>query len=138
MSAGSAIAADAADYQRRHSDLVTLSGIFGELHHIRRTCEPRREADVWRDRMKRLVDLEEPRDVARNEMVASFNKAYRNAQNRYAYCDRRARDYAASRAADGDTILVRLMAPLYESVAEDGDLPTVWRGGERLDPPANQ
>jgi len=128
--AGAAPALGASDYQARHGDLVTLAGIFGELHHIRRNCEPRREADIWRDRMRRLVDLEEPRDLARNEMVASFNKSYRNAQGRYAYCDRDARAHAARRAAEGDAVIVRLMAPLYEAVAEDGELPTVWRGAD--------
>jgi uncharacterized protein (TIGR02301 family) len=130
MNTALSYAAGDMDYQSRHRELVTLAGIFGELHHIRRSCDPRREADTWRDRMKKLVDLEEPRDVARNEMVASFNEAYSNAQNRFAGCDRDARDHAARRASEGDAIVVRLMAPLYEAVSEDGDLPAVWRGTE--------
>ena len=46
------------DYQRRFADLLALSSVFGELHHIRRTCLPRYEADTWRERMKQLIDLE--------------------------------------------------------------------------------
>ncbi|MBL4618786.1 MAG: hypothetical protein JKX88_01650, partial [Marinicaulis sp.] len=34
------------DYQIRKTDLVLLSAIFGELHHIRRHCNPRQEGDV--------------------------------------------------------------------------------------------
>ena len=55
--AGPAIAQTAEDYRRRQADLNALSVVFGELHHIRRHCEPRREADLWRNRMKRMVEL---------------------------------------------------------------------------------
>lgn len=113
------------EYQQRHADLVALSGIFGDLHAIRRICEPRFEADIWRERMKKLIALEEPQPAAREEMVASFNKAYARAQRRFSYCDRRARDYAAARAAQGDVAVERLMAPLYEAAEED-ETPFVW------------
>jgi len=119
-------------YQQRQSDLISLSSIFGELHHIRRHCEPRFEGDLWRNRMKKLIDLEEPQATAREKMVAGFNKGYRKAQKRFSTCDRRARDYAAGRAAQGDAIITRLTAPLYEAMAEDGDMPLVVRGNDRL------
>ncbi len=118
LSTGAA-AQDLARYQQRQKDLVAVSAVFGTLHHVRRTCEPRLEADAWRERMKKLVELEEPQPAAREEMVASFNKAYRDAQRRHPVCDRRARDYAAARAAQGDAIIARLTAPLYEVMAED-------------------
>lgn len=114
-----ATAQDFASYQQRQKDLVAISAVFGVLHHIRRTCEPRFEGDLWRERMKRLVELEEPQAAGQQEMVASFNKAYRDAQRRYVVCDRRARDQAALRAQQGDDIIARLTAPLYEVMAED-------------------
>lgn len=117
-------------YQQRQKDLILLSQIFGELHLIRRHCEPRMEGDIWRNRMKKLIDLEEPQAAAREEMAASFNKGYRSALRRFPSCDRRARDYAAGRAALGGDIIERLTAPLYEAMAEDEALPTVWRGAE--------
>ena len=117
----------AADYQQRQSDLVALSAIFGELHHIRRSCEPRYEADIWRERMKELVELEEPQATARNEMVAAFNKSYRRAQTRFSFCDRQARDYAAVRATTGERIIDRLTEPLHEAMTEE-DGPFVWTG----------
>ncbi|MEM9014766.1 MAG: TIGR02301 family protein [Pseudomonadota bacterium] len=125
-----AVPAAAEDYQVRVNDLVTISSVFGELHHIRRTCAPQREGQIWRDRMRKLIDLEVPQSAVRERMVAAFNTGYRGAQDRYRYCDREARDYAAARAAAGDTVINRLMAPLYTSVGETGELPTVWRGGE--------
>ncbi len=114
-------------YQQRQDDLYALSSIFGELHHIRRTCEPRLEADIWRERMKSLVDLEEPAPDARNEMVARFNKGYRAAQQHFPSCDRRARDHAAARAALGGEIVARLTAPLEEALEDDQDAPFIWR-----------
>lgn len=128
--ASSAQAQTYEDYQRRHGDLIALSTVFGELHHIRRTCAPRYEADTWRERMKSLIDLEQPQEAARDEMVASFNAGYRRARDRYAVCNSRARNYAAARAAQGDEIVDRLIAPLYETVSNDDQLPRVLRGAE--------
>jgi len=130
IQAGAPALAQEGDYQQRLEDLVAISTIFGELHHIRRQCEPRRESDIWRERMKTIIELEGPQGPARERMVSGFNKGYRTVQNRFDYCDRRARDYAARRASQGDAIIATLMAPLYEAVAEDGELPQVWRGSE--------
>lgn len=118
------------DYQRRHADLIALSAIFGELHYIRRTCEPRYEADAWRERMKKLIDLEQPQDSEREEMVSNFNAGYRRVLDRFPVCNARARDYAAARAAQGDEIVDRLLAPLYQTLSDDEQLPRVVRGIE--------
>lgn len=113
------------DYQRRHADLIALSGVFGELHYIRRTCEPRYEADVWRERMKKLIDLEQPQESARDEMIAVFNAGYKRAQTNFTVCNSRARDYAAAKAAQGDEIVDRLLEPLYQTMEQDRELPPV-------------
>ena len=102
-------------YLERQRDLAALSGIFGEMHHLRRTCELRLEADVWRERMKKLIALEEPQTNEREELVAKFNEGFRNVQRRFPSCDRRARDYAAARAAQGDEIVRRLRTQLLET-----------------------
>jgi len=116
VAASPSFAQDAGDYRVRQQNLTKLSGIFGELHHIRRMCEPRREADSWRNRMKKLVELEEPSATHHVKMVDAFNNSYKTAQRRYDYCDRDAEDYAAARAAQGDAIVGQLMAPLYQSM----------------------
>lgn len=110
------------DYRQRQEDLTALSAIFGDLHHIRRYCEPRAEADVWRERMKTVIDLEAPLPEARQEMISAFNRAYRAAQRRYPACNRRARDYAAAQALRADAIIARLTAPLYEALEENQPL----------------
>jgi uncharacterized protein (TIGR02301 family) len=116
--AGAAAAQDLESYEQRRTDLASLAGLFGELHHIRRTCEPRYEGDVWRERMKTLMDLEEPQESEREAMVQAFNKGYRDAQRRFPSCDRNARDYAAGRASQGDAIVARLTQSLRQAQEE--------------------
>lgn len=118
-----AVAAEPALAQVRSADLVTLSRVFGELHHIRRTCEPEREADAWRNRMRRLVELEEPGADLRAQMVEAFNGGFRAAEARFPYCDRDARNSAAASAALAEDVTARLMAPLYDSLADQGLTP---------------
>ncbi len=124
-------AAQDGDYGARQRRLVSLAQIFGELHHVRRTCDPDREADVWRNRMKRLIDLEEPSFDVREQMVGAFNDGYVSAQARFPYCDRGAEDYAAARAYAGEALVSNLTAPLYAAErSEDAADVTVFRGNE--------
>ncbi len=111
----SAQSQSADEYQQRQRDLIELASVFGEMHHIRRICEPRLESDIWRERMKRLVDLEQPGFEAREEMVKRFNEGYRNAGDHFRTCDRRARDHAAGRAIYARRLVGRLSAPLREA-----------------------
>lgn len=106
------------DYKQRTADLTALSALFGELHHIRRLCEPRREGEIWRERMKQLIDLEQPTSSLQNDLVSAFNDGYRRAQNRFDRCNGRTEDYAADIAARGEERVARLMAPLYEAAGQ--------------------
>jgi uncharacterized protein (TIGR02301 family) len=110
------LAAQPIDYEARAQDLTTLARAFGGLHHIRRMCEPRRESEIWRDRMRRLIELEQPPAALHQDMVAAFNDSFREAERRFPYCDRDARDYAASLAAEGDEAASRLVVPLYRNM----------------------
>ncbi|MFZ5616633.1 MAG: TIGR02301 family protein [Pseudomonadota bacterium] len=119
------------NYEARRAALVGLAQIFGELHHIRRMCEPDDEGDVWRNRMKRLIDLEQPSFDLREEMVAAFNAGYVSAQGEFPYCDRDAEDYAAARAANGEALVANLTAPLFEAeFGADAEGVEVFRGDE--------
>lgn len=123
--------AQSGDDGARQRGLVSLSQIFGELHHIRRTCDPEREADAWRNRMKRLIDLEEPAFDVREQMVAAFNDGYVSAQARFPYCNGDAENYAAARAYAGEALVSNLTAPLYAAQrGEDADDVAVFRGVE--------
>jgi uncharacterized protein (TIGR02301 family) len=105
--------AQGTDYAARADDLVALSRILGELHAIRRQCAQNREADVWRERMRKLVELEMPQQAQRDRMVAAFNEGFSGAESAFPTCDRDARNHAARTAAEGDNITRRLVEPLY-------------------------
>lgn len=120
---GAAIQPAAAQSGQRGADLRTLSRIFGELHHIRRICEPEREGDAWRNRMRRLVELEEPASEIRAAMVEAFNAGFREMEAQFPYCDRDARDRAAEAAEQGEGVTQRLVAPLYDALSDQGASP---------------
>lgn len=105
-------------YLQRQQDLTTLSGIFGELHHIRRTCNPRREANIWRERMQNMVELEEPGSDTHLNMVNAFNEGFQSARSRYPDCSRATQDAGKAIAGRGETIVQRLAAPLQGDVPE--------------------
>lgn len=119
------------DGAARRGALISLSKIFGELHHIRRMCDPDREGDLWRNQMKRLIDLEQPSFDLRDEMVSAFNGGYTSVQERFPYCDNDAEDYAAARAATGEALVANLAAPLYAAMrGEEDEGVDVYRGPE--------
>lgn len=103
-----------ADFSERRGNLISLSRIFGELHHLRRICDYGDEFDVWRDRMKRMLDLEQPPFELREAMIGAFNEGYGSAQVRFGGCDGGAEDYAASRAATGEAIVSGLTDTLND------------------------
>ncbi len=112
IAAGAAVAmcAAAAPAQAaRPDDLTALAEVFGELHHVRRLCEPRREGDLWRERMKQLVRLEQPTAKLRGRLVSSFNAGFRNAQGRFSKCDRAAEQFTETRAAEGAALAAKLV-----------------------------
>jgi uncharacterized protein (TIGR02301 family) len=119
------------NFEARRGALTALSNIFGALHHVRRVCDPEREGDLWRNQMKRLIELEQPPSDLREEMVGAFNDGYTSAQGRVEYCDNDAEDYAAARAATGREIVSSLASPLYAAArGEEDDSVDVVRGGE--------
>lgn len=101
LSAESAVAA-------RPDDLTTLARVFGELHHVRRMCEPQREAELWRERMKQMVRLEQPTAQLRRRLVGAFNDGFRSAESAHAQCDNDAEAFAESRAAVGAELAAKL------------------------------
>jgi uncharacterized protein (TIGR02301 family) len=132
LAAVAAFAAPAlAQSAARDGALVSLSRIFGEMHHLRRMCEPEAEADAWRNRMKRLIDLEQPSFELRESMVGAFNDGYLSAQTRHPVCDGEARDYAAARAAAGEALVSNLTAEIYaeQRQSDESDV-AVIRGNE--------
>lgn len=92
----------------RSDDLTALARVFGELHHVRRICEPRAESELWRERMKQMVRLEQPTAKLRQRLVGAFNDGFRSAETIYYECDDAAEDFARARASVGRSIVSTL------------------------------
>jgi uncharacterized protein (TIGR02301 family) len=88
------------DQGRYQSQLIRISEILGELHHLRGSCVSG-EHQLWRDNMMELVRLEEPSPARKNTMVSKFNQAYERSKKRYPKCGRQLRDRAHILATEG-------------------------------------
>lgn len=68
------------------AQLMRLAEILGALHYLRPLCGAEEE-QVWRDKMRELLDAEKPEDVRRAALVDSFNRGYRGFQRTYRSCN---------------------------------------------------
>ncbi len=102
------------EYLKRQKDITVLAGFFGALHHLRRTCNPVLEAEIWRQRMQNLIALEEPDDKTHLGMVAAFNERFKASQKQYPECTRQALEVSRDIAFRGNEIVLRLTAPLKD------------------------
>ena len=91
------------DQGRYQNQLLELSNILGQLHHLRGACVSG-EQQLWRDNMMELVRLENPPAARKNDMVADFNTAYEAARRQYPSCNRATGQAARALAADGERI----------------------------------
>jgi uncharacterized protein (TIGR02301 family) len=80
--------------------LTDLAYTLGQAHALRTRCEG--ESDqVWRARMVRMVELEQPEEAFRNQLFESFNTGFLGAQAAHPQCDSKARAEAARVAVRG-------------------------------------
>lgn len=91
----------APDQGRYQDQLLELSRILGQLHHLRGECVSG-ERQLWRDNMMELVRLENPPTSRKDDMVEDFNSAYARARTRYPACNKTAGRAAVERAAEGE------------------------------------
>src|SRR4029077_1139731 len=66
-------------------DLQRLSEILGALHFLRGICNSN-EGQKWRSEAQALIDAEAPSGTRREQMIGSFNRAYRVFQQPYRSC----------------------------------------------------
>lgn len=125
--AGAALA-QPPSYAERRAKLVSLAEVLGGAHSMGRLCAPETQSDVWRYRMMRLIELEQPSTQDRNAMVAAFNKGYRGVQTQFPECTEAARRESRRLAKRGEALVQDLSSMLYQLDEDDPDAPTVWRG----------
>ncbi|MEM8986889.1 MAG: TIGR02301 family protein [Pseudomonadota bacterium] len=106
--------ADYAAYKARQETLVRLAGLLGQTHHVRSLCVAE-ENEVWRRRMAKLLDLEDPPQKQRNAMVQAFNDGFYKARRAHAACTEDTRKAAARLGAEGRTLSNRLKADVQSN-----------------------
>ena len=66
-------------------DLQRLAEILGTLHFLRGICGAN-EGQKWREQAQALIDTEAPAGDRHDQMIAAFNRGYRNFQQSYRTC----------------------------------------------------
>ncbi len=65
--------------------LLRLSEVLGAIHFLRDLCQAN-EGPLWRDKMAKLIDAEEPRPARKSRMIARFNRGYGAYNSTYRTC----------------------------------------------------
>jgi uncharacterized protein (TIGR02301 family) len=65
--------------------LLRLSELLGAVHYLRELCGAN-DGQLWRDRMKELMDAEGSSALRRAKLTRSFNKGYNSYSRTYKEC----------------------------------------------------
>ena len=95
---------DARPYDER---LQRLAEILGSVHFLRELCG-NTDGQMWRDRMRELMDAEGSSAARRARMTRSFNNGYRSYSRTYKTCTPSAQTAITRFLAEGADIAERL------------------------------
>lgn len=82
LQAPHAWAVDTKPYDDR---LMRLTEILGAVHYLRELCSAN-DGQIWRERMKELMDAEGSSALRRAKLTRSFNQGYRSYSRTYTTC----------------------------------------------------
>lgn len=85
VSGAATLRAQAVDTKPYDDQLLRLAEILGAVHYLRELCSAD-EGQLWRDRMKELIDTEGATALRRARLTRSFNQGYRSYRRTYATC----------------------------------------------------
>ena len=97
--------ADARPYDER---LQRLSEILGSVHFLRELCG-NNDGQMWRERMRELMDAEGSSSLRRAKLTRSFNNGYRSYSRTYSTCTPSAQTAITRFLAEGAEIADRLV-----------------------------
>ncbi|WP_244534610.1 TIGR02301 family protein [Hyphomicrobium sp. CS1GBMeth3] len=81
-SGASAAPGDAKPYDDK---LMRLAEILGAVHYLRELCSAN-DGQLWREKMKELLDSEGSTAIRRARLTRSFNQGYRSYRRTYVTC----------------------------------------------------
>lgn len=102
------IAQDSKPYDDR---LLRLSEILGAVHYLRELCGYT-DGQLWRDKMRELMDAEGSSALRRAKLTRGFNQGYRAYSRTYTQCSTAARGALGKFLGEG----VQLAEGLVKSV----------------------
>lgn len=65
--------------------LMRLAEILGAVHYLRELCSAN-DGQLWREKMKELIDTEGSTAIRRARLTRSFNQGYRSYRRTYVTC----------------------------------------------------
>lgn len=80
--------------------LIRLSEILGAVHYLRELCGGN-EGQVWRDRMRELIETDKGSALRRVKLTKSFNHGYRSYRRTYTSCNAPAQATLAKFVSEG-------------------------------------
>jgi uncharacterized protein (TIGR02301 family) len=80
--------------------IIELSYVLGEAHGVRTVCRGDKD-QTWRERMKRLIEVEAAEASFTRRLQDSFNTGYNAARAGFTSCDANAKAEAAQIAVRG-------------------------------------
>jgi uncharacterized protein (TIGR02301 family) len=83
--------------------LMRLSEILGAVHYLRELCGAN-DGQMWRDRMRELMDTEGSSALRRAKLTRSFNNGYRSYSRTYGACSPSAQTAIARFLTEGAEI----------------------------------
>ena len=108
MASGAAAQGTVTDTRPYDDKLMRLSEILGAVHYLRELCGSN-EGQLWRDRMKELMDTEGSSALRRARLTRSFNNGYRSYSRTYNTCSASAQTAINRFLAEGAEIAANLV-----------------------------
>ena len=95
------------DFMVYRGQLLRMAEILGGVHHLRGSCD-QSEDQAWRERMLRLIEIEQPSQQLRDQMIERFNATYEAQKRRFPNCDNSSAQEAARLAREGQNLALQM------------------------------
>lgn len=82
---GGSVSAAAQDAKPYDDKIMRLAEILGAVHYLRELCSAN-DGQLWRERMRELIDAEGGTALRRARLTRSFNQGYRSYRRTYVTC----------------------------------------------------
>jgi uncharacterized protein (TIGR02301 family) len=83
--------------------LMRLSEVIGAVHYLRELCGAN-DGQIWRDRMRELIDAEKGSALRKVRLTKSFNHGYRSHRRTYQSCSQPAQTTLARFLVEGSEL----------------------------------